>query len=596
MTKTAGRPGREIGAGTLLARAGTDRHRIPYRLAGGLSGVGVVLILAMLVGLTGACGTPDAPDPHASDEPAPRLPPARVLDAVRRAPGIRTLPNDLTPAPAAAPQDRGFDSDKCEAGPSAARIDPCVFGDPAGSTRVVLVGDSHAGMWLPPLIEIARRRHWQLRFFGKPACPVPDLTFWDQQRERPFTECDRFRTYAESQVFAARPDLVLVTSDSYGQKSGPEQAVTATAWQDGLTRTLGTLRRSGARVIVIGDTPVLARSGPECLAGHPRNIVTCFTTRARATERIWNDADEAAARATGSGYVPALPWLCSAVCTPVVGNVLVYRNRFMLTATYSRSLNGVLETAVVRQVARPARPDQRRRCRRTRIATPVARPVAAVVNAATGTAAQIRAVISAVVWRTCGPAASAASLDLGSSTSGRVVVPMLMSCAPSDRVLHRLDVAAAAGHRLERLRRHRALHLRPPDHRGHPGGRQDRGGRDERGGPRRQRQGQERPDGEDQCGDAVEREHPGPAEQARARSGPLGLGGHLAGGQIELVADQGAYVGGEPLDQFGLTCHTGRNTRPGWGHTYCPTWLTSANGLSSHQVAWMMKLLPVLLK
>jgi peptidoglycan/LPS O-acetylase OafA/YrhL len=36
----------ELGAGALLALAGNDRHRIPYRLAGGLSWLGLVLILA----------------------------------------------------------------------------------------------------------------------------------------------------------------------------------------------------------------------------------------------------------------------------------------------------------------------------------------------------------------------------------------------------------------------------------------------------------------------------------------------------------------------------------------------------------------------
>lgn len=43
-----------------------------------------------------------------------------------------------------------------------------------------------------------------------------------------------------------------------------------------------------------------------------------------------------------------LPWLCSAVCTPVIGNVTVYRNRFHLTATYARLLRGVLEKALLK--------------------------------------------------------------------------------------------------------------------------------------------------------------------------------------------------------------------------------------------------------
>jgi hypothetical protein len=315
-----------------------------------------VPVLALVAGLLTACTATDRPEPHPSAEPAPRLPLTKVLAAVRRAPAIRTLPSRLHPALTDAGSDLGFDSDKCEAGPSATRIDACVFGDPASSTRVVLFGDSHASMWLPAMIEIAQRRHWQLRFFAKPGCPIPDITFWSPREGRAFTECDRFRSFAEGQILASRPDLVLVTSQSYTQKTGPDQTVTATEWQGAFTRTLGSLRRSGARVVVIGDTPVLTRSAPECLAAHARNIVTCFTTRAMATSRVWGGAEEAAARATGSGYVSVLPWLCGAVCTPVVGNTLVYRNQFDLSATYSRMLNGVLEGALVRQFPQESAP------------------------------------------------------------------------------------------------------------------------------------------------------------------------------------------------------------------------------------------------
>jgi SGNH domain (fused to AT3 domains) len=303
-------------------------------------------VLALLSGLLAGCTASETPGAHPPAEPAPGPPLTEVRAAVRRAPAIRMLPSGLTPPLATAGQDLGFDSDRCEAGPSATRIDACVFGDPAGSTRVVLLGDSHASMWLPALSEIAQRRHWQLTFYGKPACPAPAITFWNQWLGRPFTECDRFRAFAEERIRTVRPALVLVADSSYAAKTGAGEPVTATEWQGGLTRTLASLRRSGARVVVIGDSPVPAESGPQCLAVHARNIVTCFTTLAAATARVWNGADQAAARATGSGYVSVLPWLCGAVCTPVVGNVLVYRNQFDLTATYARMLNGVLEAAL----------------------------------------------------------------------------------------------------------------------------------------------------------------------------------------------------------------------------------------------------------
>jgi hypothetical protein len=311
-----------------------------------------VLLPLVLVLFLAACSVALPSRPPA---PAPRIPLAQVLAAVRKAAAIRSTPADLTPSLAAVGQDLGFDSNRCEAGPSADRIDACVFGDPASSTRVVLFGDSHASMWLPALSEIAQRRHWQVRFFGKPACPAVAITFWNQQAGRSATECDRFRAYAEGQIRAERPGLVLVSNESYDQKTGPDETVTAGGWQSGLTRTLATLRDSGARVVVIGDSPVLSEAPPECLAAHPANIAACFTTRAVATRQVWIGADQAAARATGSGYVSVLPWLCGVVCTPVIGNVLVYRNRFDLTATYSRLMNGVLETALLAEFP-PSRP------------------------------------------------------------------------------------------------------------------------------------------------------------------------------------------------------------------------------------------------
>ena len=289
--------------------------------------------------------------PHPAPRVEPRVARADVLAAVRTASAIRAVPADLTPRLATAAADIGFDNSKCEAGPDADRIDACTFGDPAGSTKVVLYGDSHAGMWLPAMIRIATERHWQLRLFGKPGCPAPRLAFYDQQRSRPFAACDRFRDFVLGRIRAERPQLVVLTNESFSQKLNRGVLVTPAQWQAGLTRTLGALRGTGARVVVLGDTPVLDVSGPECLAAHARNVAACFTTRAAATRRVWNGADEAAAAATGSSYVSVLPWLCTTICTPVIGNVTVYRNRFHLTATYAGMLSGVLEDALVAGVA-----------------------------------------------------------------------------------------------------------------------------------------------------------------------------------------------------------------------------------------------------
>jgi hypothetical protein len=309
----------------------------------------VPFLLAVLGCAAVGCADGQATWPRPTDVPVPRVALATVLAAVRGAPGIRQVPADLTPSLATARDDLGFANTKCEAAPDADRLaDPCVFGDRASDRRVVLWGDSHAGMWLPALMPIALSRHWRLEFYGKPACPALYLTFWYQQQDRPFAECDRFRAFVLGRIRAARPALVIVTGESYSQKLARGVLITPARWQAALASTLRTVRRSASRVIVLGDTPVLDQSAPECLAAHLSDVAACATTRAAATARVWNAADEAAAHAAGAGYISVLPWLCTAICTPVVGNMVVYRNRFHLTATYARMLTGVLENAVLR--------------------------------------------------------------------------------------------------------------------------------------------------------------------------------------------------------------------------------------------------------
>jgi hypothetical protein len=267
----------------------------------------------MILALLAACGD-GKPAPRPVDQPAPRIALSSVLAAVRKAPAIRRTPADLTPSVASAGQDLGFDNEKCEVAPAADRI--------------------------------AQRRQWRLEFYGKPACPTPELSFWNQQEQRPFAECGRFHDFVADQVRQSRPSLVVVTNESFSQKLGRGELITPGQWEEGLRKTLTALSRAASRVVVLGDTPVLDQSAPDCLAAHGTNLTACFTTRTKATARVWNAADEAAARAAGAGYISVLPWLCSSICTPVIGNVMVYRNRFHITGTYSRMLNRPLEDAL----------------------------------------------------------------------------------------------------------------------------------------------------------------------------------------------------------------------------------------------------------
>ena len=56
--------------------------------------------------------------------------------------------------------------------------------------------------------------------------------------------------------------------------------------------------------------------------------------------------EEAAAAATGAEYIETTPWFCSATCTAVIKNYIVYMDQIHVTATYARYLKGVLGQAL----------------------------------------------------------------------------------------------------------------------------------------------------------------------------------------------------------------------------------------------------------
>jgi hypothetical protein len=48
----------------------------------------------------------------------------------------------------------------------------------------------------------------------------------------------------------------------------------------------------------------------------------------------------------GAAFIPTTDWVCSARCFSLAVNVVMYRDRHHLTATFSRLLSGRLEALV----------------------------------------------------------------------------------------------------------------------------------------------------------------------------------------------------------------------------------------------------------
>jgi SGNH domain (fused to AT3 domains) len=269
--------------------------------------------------------------------------------AVEASTSVTVIPDDLTPRLEVANDDyERLPTDHC-AGPIKVKDSAsgeCTYGDPSGTKTVVLFGDSHAGMWSTSLDMAGRRGGWRLRVFEQGGCPAPRITFFKDGV--PNTGCNDFREAAIAAIVASKPDVVVVTSATLFQRIG--KAVTDVAnpeeWQAGLSAVLGDLKASGAKLVVLGDLPVLAQPAPECLAAHQQDVARCATPRKTALKNVYHEAEQAAAAANGATYVDPTPWFCAKICWPIIGRMLVYRNQFHITATYAAFLSGAVRAAI----------------------------------------------------------------------------------------------------------------------------------------------------------------------------------------------------------------------------------------------------------
>jgi len=243
----------------------------------------------------------------------------------------KQLPNTVVPLAQASTDYPN--SDGCEVDDSAELPKlPCNgFGDPAGTAQVVLIGDSHAGMWLGAVNAIAVANHWKLAFFAKSGCPIGDYPdFVSPTLKRTYTECNAWRPTAIADAVALHPALIIV-----GSQARPIAATDP----NGLEKSIASLKASGATMVFLADTPSPAAEGsiPDCLSEHPTDIQRCAIPRAHAAlDSTGRQTEIKGAERAGATVIDPTPWFCAAAsCPAVVQNVIVYEDSSHISATYA---------------------------------------------------------------------------------------------------------------------------------------------------------------------------------------------------------------------------------------------------------------------
>jgi peptidoglycan/LPS O-acetylase OafA/YrhL len=249
----------------------------------------------------------------------------------------------MRPTPEDAKSDRGtMFRDGCLVPPDGDDESPeCVYGHPSGDKTAVLFGDSHAMHYFPGLERVAIRRGWRLVGLTRAACTAAEIGYE--------ARCDAWREKTLERIEQdERPDLVLVststTSPRGKERNGQrrDQEESEPLFEAAFRRTLERLRATGARVVVIADTPRSPQDVAECVSEHPDELRDCAFRDDRRPEGQFDV--RAARQVEGVRVIEPARLICpKRICAPVIGRALVFRDTNHLTASFSVTLRGWLD-------------------------------------------------------------------------------------------------------------------------------------------------------------------------------------------------------------------------------------------------------------
>ena len=204
----------------------------------------------------------------------------------------------------------------------------CELGDTTARRRLVVLGDSHARMWMPAFVRFAVRYRWKVVPLIKPGC-VPAVL--DSGK------CPIWYRWALGQVRRLHPRAVVLSQA--WSAWGPVGVAS-------VARELRDLAPLTQRLAVIEDPPARDRAALDCLLARGATLGSC-AFRVTPAEAAAYSSVQREARAARAGYVHTLQWFCaSGVCPTVIGTIITYRDTTHITDTYARLLAGPLAAAL----------------------------------------------------------------------------------------------------------------------------------------------------------------------------------------------------------------------------------------------------------
>ncbi|WP_417562203.1 acyltransferase family protein [Microbacterium sp.] len=210
----------------------------------------------------------------------------------------------------------------------------CTFGSTSkDAIRIALIGDSHAGMYMGILRDIAPKLNWSVTTYVGWGCQ------WSPHDGEP---CEDQTAVAERAFTGSTPYDVIITAASRGATSSwtrPMYEDAARMWQRAAD--------AGSRIIAMQSVPIPSEEALQCFqrVTYDPTKDTCQTSAAKAYAPA--DAIAAIAKLVRGGVdtVPTRDLICpGSECSAVIGGVIVSRDTAgHLTGTYLKTLEPYIQ-------------------------------------------------------------------------------------------------------------------------------------------------------------------------------------------------------------------------------------------------------------
>ncbi|MGH2835933.1 MAG: acyltransferase family protein [Solirubrobacteraceae bacterium] len=216
----------------------------------------------------------------------------------------------------------------------------CKLGDPGSNRVVVLFGDSHAGMWVPALLPLARSQHFAVVLLDKPGCYVnrihANLSGWP---------CKSWYHWALRQDHALQPAATLVAFKLSGGYLENHPSITVSY----LRSVLGSVRGG----VWLQDAPGQTKKTASCITAAGATQRSCSSPVTSSYQSLVQDVQTMLGQ-TRHRSIPTLQWFCAdGICPSVINHTLTTHDGDHLTMEWSADLAPLLAPEMRRILAPP---------------------------------------------------------------------------------------------------------------------------------------------------------------------------------------------------------------------------------------------------